>query len=126
MIIGIRNRSVIKKVKTSAQDKCFSLLFQRAQKYKEATHWLNQRGKQRRDRVLKLYLGCFKHLISVSLPELFHFRPQDFADVCRREDPAGEERDVDRISGLGSSRLLSLSIVLLSSLLLGVLLKQVE
>ncbi|CAL8316343.1 multiple myeloma tumor-associated protein 2 [Gadus morhua] len=28
---------------------------------------------------------------------------EDFADVCRREDPAGEERDVDRISGLGSS-----------------------
>ncbi|KAK0132360.1 Multiple myeloma tumor-associated protein 2 [Merluccius polli] len=28
---------------------------------------------------------------------------EDLADVCRREDPGGEDRDVDRISGLGSS-----------------------
>ncbi|XP_029309361.1 multiple myeloma tumor-associated protein 2 [Cottoperca gobio] len=28
---------------------------------------------------------------------------EDFADVCRREEVDGEERDVDRVSGLGSS-----------------------
>ncbi|XP_067108569.1 multiple myeloma tumor-associated protein 2 isoform X1 [Osmerus mordax] len=28
---------------------------------------------------------------------------EDLADVCRREDVDGEERDVDRVSGLGSS-----------------------
>lgn len=28
---------------------------------------------------------------------------EDLADVCRREDAEGEERDVDRVSGLGSS-----------------------
>ncbi|KAF0046853.1 hypothetical protein F2P81_000486 [Scophthalmus maximus] len=29
---------------------------------------------------------------------------EDLADVCRREEVDGEERDVDRVSGLGSSR----------------------
>lgn len=29
---------------------------------------------------------------------------QDLAEVYRREEPEGDERNVDRVSGLGSSR----------------------
>lgn len=35
---------------------------------------------------------------------IFLFSYQDLADVCRREEADGEEKDVDRVSGLGSSR----------------------
>ncbi|XP_034090595.1 LOW QUALITY PROTEIN: multiple myeloma tumor-associated protein 2 [Gymnodraco acuticeps] len=37
---------------------------------------------------------------------------EDLADVCRREDADGEERDVDRVSGLGSSSVGSKKMVL--------------
>ncbi|XP_076000947.1 multiple myeloma tumor-associated protein 2 [Genypterus blacodes] len=37
---------------------------------------------------------------------------EDLADVCRREEADGEERDVDRISGLGSSSVGSRKMVL--------------
>ncbi|KAM4605630.1 multiple myeloma tumor-associated protein 2 [Polymixia lowei] len=37
---------------------------------------------------------------------------EDLADVCRREEADGEERDVDRISGLGSSSAGSRKVVL--------------
>uniref|UniRef100_A0A8C5DAU3 Chromosome 1 open reading frame 35 n=1 Tax=Gouania willdenowi TaxID=441366 RepID=A0A8C5DAU3_GOUWI len=30
---------------------------------------------------------------------------EDLVEVCRREEPEGDERNVDRVSGLGSSRL---------------------
>ncbi|KAM6948707.1 multiple myeloma tumor-associated protein 2 [Aplochiton taeniatus] len=37
---------------------------------------------------------------------------EDLADVCRREDADGEDRDVDRISGLGSSSAGSRKVIL--------------
>ncbi|CAK6957610.1 multiple myeloma tumor-associated protein 2 [Scomber scombrus] len=37
---------------------------------------------------------------------------EDLADVCRREEADGEERDVDRVSGLGSSSVGSRKMVL--------------
>lgn len=55
---------------------------------------------------MNIFKKYIKYVIAIkpSVSNVYDCQWQDLVDVCRREEADGEERNVDRISGLGSSR----------------------